>query len=209
MMSKSLLILGPLVGLLMTSAGCAEHAGYSAGAVGSPHPHRATGRHGTARAAHLALLGLAAAADIAEAIGDSDGDDDNPQREWMTEDGSPPDNEGDVQRLLGPLETFHTVPASADPHPPDKTRPFDLAGVYGEVARVDLETCKASGLATGYGRVVLYFENAGVPASVSIEMPAGSAPEARACVEDAFRKVHVVPFDGAPVNVRRVFYVKA
>jgi hypothetical protein len=209
MISKSLLILGPLLGLLMTSAGCAPHAGYSAGAVRSAHSSRASGWHGTARPGHVALLGLAAAADIAEIIGDSDEDDGNPEREWTTEDGSPPDNEGDAYRLLGAPETFHTVPASADPHPPDKTRPFDLGGVYGEVGRVDLETCKANGLATGYGRVVLYFENAGVPTGVSIELPAGSAPEARACVEDAFRKVRVVPFDGAPVNVRRVFYVRA
>jgi hypothetical protein len=44
---------------------------------------------------------------------------------------------------------------------------------------------------------------------VSIEMPAGSTPASRACVEEAFRAVRVAPFDGAPVNVQRAFFVKA
>jgi hypothetical protein len=203
-MRQSLLFLAPLVGLLVTGAGCARE-GYCDARFDGPR----AGWHRGDRAVDGVLGAVVLATDIAQAVGNSGWDPDNPQHEWTTEDGSPSDDDGDAQRLLGQPVTFHTVPASADPPPPDKTRAFDLGGAYGEMARVDVDACKADGLATGYGRVVLGFDEDGAPAGVSIEMPAGSSPEARACVDEAFRKVRVAPFDGAAVNVRRVFYVKS
>lgn len=86
---------------------------------------------------------------------------------------------------------------------------FDLGSAYSAVAQVDVGACKADGLAAGYGRVVLGFESDGAPTGVALELPAGSAPASRACVEQAFRRVRVAPFDGTAVSVRRSFYVKA
>jgi hypothetical protein len=194
--------LAPLVGLLVTNSGCTRE-GFCTAPVGAPARWH---RGGHAADGVFGAIVLADA--IAQAVGNPHGDPDNPQREWTTDDGSPSDDDGDAQRLLGEPETFHTVPASAAPPPRDERRAFDLGGAYGQVARVDVDACKADGLATGYGRVVLGFDDDGAPAGVSIEMPAGSAPEAHECVEDAFRKVRVAPFDGPTANVRRVFYVK-
>jgi hypothetical protein len=86
---------------------------------------------------------------------------------------------------------------------------FDLSAAYGAVDHVDVDACKADGLAAGYGRVVLGFVSDGAATGVALALPAGSSPDARACVEAAFRRVRVAPFDGAAVNVRRPFFVKA
>ena len=127
------------------------------------------------------------------------------EREWTTEDDGPDDDDAASEAALA------HVPLDVPPPPAPVVVParFDLGGAYGALTRVDLGPCKAQGLAPGYGRVVLGFEPDGAPAGVAVEMPPGSSPIARACVERAFRAVRVAPFDGAPVNVRRPFFVKA
>jgi hypothetical protein len=89
----------------------------------------------------------------------------------------------------------------------ERRAPFALAATYGALGHVDLEPCKVQGLAAGYGHVVLAFANDGTPASVGVDLPAGSAPRAHACVEEAFRAVRVAEFDGRPVKMRRAFFV--
>jgi hypothetical protein len=117
-----------------------------------------------------------------------------------------PDEDDDVDRQ----EALAHVPLLVPPPPAPVVVPtrFDLGGAYGVLAGVELDPCKAQGLAAGYGRVTVPFEPDGTPGRVAVEMPAGSAPAAHACIEEAFRAVRVAPFDGAPVNVRRAFFVK-
>ena len=133
--------------------------------------------------------------------------DSGPQREWVTEhDVVVPDDADDVDTQ----EALAHVPLIVPPPPAPVVVPtrFDLGGAYGVLAGVDLDVCKAQGLQAGYGRVTVPFEPDGTAGRVAIEMPAGSAPAAHACVEEAFRAVRVAPFDGVPVNVRRAFFVK-
>jgi hypothetical protein len=133
----------------------------------------------------------------------------NNQREWLTEDGSHPAPEEPEL----PPETqaaLASVPLAVPPHPGRVSEPvrFDLAGAYQELAAVDLEGCKAEGLAPGYGRVVVSFRPDGVPATVVFAPPPDSEMRAYKCVEKAFRAVRVAPFDGSPVMLRRPFFVK-
>jgi hypothetical protein len=106
-----------------------------------------------------------------------------------------------------PHPTPAHLPASAADHRVEHRVAFDLGGAYGALASVDLGACKAAGLGTGYGKVALAFAPDGRAAGVALQLPAGSAPAARACVEQAYRAVTVTPFDGSPVNVRRAFFV--
>jgi hypothetical protein len=130
----------------------------------------------------------------------------SPEREWTTENGDPLDDDGSTEEALAHVPL--AVPPPGDPPAPLPTK-FDMGGAYGALSHVDLAACKEQGLRAGYGRVLLGFEPDGRPVGVSIEMPAGSTPEARSCVEQAFRTVRVAPFEGAPVNVRRAFFVGA
>jgi hypothetical protein len=200
-MRQSLFFLAPLVGLLVTTSGCTRE-GFGPEPIGASSHHADVGRHSGARAVGGLLDALALGYEIAEAARNSDaeGATVSPDDGYPPDDGSPPEDPGYAA-------TFHTVPPAADPA--HEARAFDLGSAYGEIARVDVGTCKADGLATGYGRVILGFDDSGAPTSVGVEIPAGSTPAARSCLENAFRKVHVAPFDGAAVNVRRAFYVKA
>jgi hypothetical protein len=97
-------------------------------------------------------------------------------------------------------------PASASAPAP---KPFDLGGAYGAIAQVDLASCKAEGLAPGYGHVVLGFLPDGSVGGVAVQLPPSSSPWAHACVESALRGVRVSPFAGdQPATVRRELYVK-
>jgi hypothetical protein len=131
----------------------------------------------------------------------------NPQTEWTTTDGSPADDDDDGAADVPVAVPPHEPASEADRRVEERT-PFALAAAYGALAHVELEPCRAQGLAAGYGRVALAFANDGAPAAVGVRLPAGSAPGAQACVEQAFRAVRVAAFDGAPVNVRRPFFVK-
>jgi hypothetical protein len=124
---------------------------------------------------------------------------DNPEREWLTSDGSPP---GDPDLSVTPAPPV----ALASVARPGERR-FDLGGAYAALSRVDLTDCREDGLARGYGRALVAFADDGSAIGVGLELPVGSAPDARACVEDAFRRASVAPFDGDTVNVRRAFYV--
>jgi hypothetical protein len=132
----------------------------------------------------------------------------NPQREWTTDDDPPVDDgERSTAGLVRPIPPH--VPASAADRRVDRPHVgFDLGGAYGAIEQADLEPCNAQGLAAGYGRVIVAFEPDGAVVGVAIALPPGSAPTAQACVEQAFRAVRVAPFEGAPVNVRRAFFVK-
>jgi hypothetical protein len=201
-MRQSLFFLLPLVGLLVTSSGCTQE-GFCSEPVGA-HAYAGPPRafRGSAHVAAGLLDAVLLGAEIADAVGPTTS---GPEREWTTDDGEPSDNDGDAQRLLGP-QTFHTVPPAP---PPRESRAFDLGGAYGQIAQVDVGECKADGLAPGYGRVLLGFGTDGAPVDVGVEIPAGSTQASRACLENAFRKIRVAPFDGATANVRRAFYVKA
>jgi hypothetical protein len=196
-MRQSLFFLAPLVGLLVTTSGCAT-GGFGAG------PHTAGGWHehhggGGRYAADVDFSGLD---DLAEIIQNM-----NPEAEVTADTGG--DAPADFAANDPDPTTFHTVPAWLSQPPPENTRPFDRGDAYGAMANVDLDACKADGLVTGYGRVVLGFRGNGAPASVSVEMPQGSTTGARSCVESAFGKVRVAPFDGDAVTVQRSFFVKA
>jgi hypothetical protein len=108
-----------------------------------------------------------------------------------------------------PRPTPAHLPASDADHRVEHRVAFDLGGAYGALANVDLGACKAAGLGTGYGKVTLAFAPDGRAAAVGVDLPAGSSPAARACVEQAYRAVTVSPFDGSPVNVSRAFFAKA
>jgi hypothetical protein len=152
-----------------------------------------------------AVAGAVFAYELAEGMQSTD----NPEQEWTTAD-VPSDEEeaeGSSSGMVRPVPPH--MPASAADQRVERQRVgFDLGGAYGVLAHVNLDPCKAQGLTPGYGRVIVAFEPAGAPVGVGVALPAGSAPSAHACVEQAFRAVHVAPFEGAPVNVRRAFYVK-
>jgi hypothetical protein len=166
--------------------------------------HEARAPEHEARAAeHVAraTAGLiVAAGEVAEASG-------NPEAESTEADDSGPPDIVVVQ--VGPHPVPLHMPASAADHRVERHVAFDLGGAYGALAKVDLDACKAQGLTGGYGRVVLAFAPDGSAAGTSIDLPEGSSPAARTCVEQAFGAVHVSAFDGAPMNVRRAFFVKA
>jgi hypothetical protein len=177
-MRSSLLLLPSTIALLFAGSGCA---------------HPGLGRNLVANTA-LVAYGIATM-------------DSGPRRGWVTEhDDLAPDEDDDVDRQ----EALAHVPLLVPPPPAPVVVPtrFDLGGAYGALAGVELDPCKAQGLAAGYGRVTVPFEPDGTPGRVAVEMPAGSAPAAHACIEEAFRAVRVAPFDGKPVNVRRAFFVK-
>jgi hypothetical protein len=150
------------------------------------------------------LTGVALVADAIPQGEDSPENDSNPEREWTTTDGSPAvdDDGADGPRPVPP----HEAASEADRRVERRT-PFALAATYGALGHVDLEPCKAQGLAAGYGHVVLAFANDGTPAGVGVDLPARSAPRAHACVEKAFGALRVAAFDGSPVKVRRAFFV--
>jgi hypothetical protein len=210
-MRQSFFFLAPAVAFLVTSSGgmpaayaAGSHAGVGASAS---HGHESS----AARSAIAAGRGFAALADgiaaIAEAGSDDTDGDDGPEGAWSADEG------GDAPHYANDHSdptTFHTVPASLSKPPPEPKHPFDPQKAYSAVDGVDLGMCKATGLVAGYGRVVLGFATNGGPASVSVEMPAGSPASAKSCVEDAFRKVQVAPFDGDSIaTARRAFFVKA
>jgi hypothetical protein len=168
-----------MVALLVVDSGCAEPLHTTAGRV----------------LVGAAILGYGIAANVH-----------NPESEWTTTDGSPADEDDDVDEGLRPVPP-HEAASEADRRVERRT-PFALAAAYGALARVDLAPCTAQGLATGYGRIVLAFTNDGAPAGMRVDLPSGSSLQAGACVEQAFRAVRVSAFDGAPVNVRRAFFVK-
>jgi hypothetical protein len=157
---------------------------------------------GCVRGGRGALAATAFAVDVVDvaAIGAA-----NPEKEWTTADERPVDPPG-APNALAPIPPH--LPASAADQRVDKQTAFDLGGAYGALAKVDLAPCKALGIAPGYGRVVLAFDPDGTPAGVGVDLPAGSTPAAQTCVEQAFGAVRVAPFDGAPMNVRRAFFVK-
>jgi hypothetical protein len=94
------------------------------------------------------------------------------------------------------------------PPPPPGPRAFDLSAAESSVAAVDVDACKAEGLAPGYGHATVAFAPDGTVRAVALDLPASTSPAARACVETAFRRPHVAAFSGDQVmNVRRSFYV--
>jgi len=135
---------------------------------------------------------------------------DNPEQEWTTAD-EPSGEDEDEPSTAGMVRPIppHMPASAADQRVEKQLVGFDLGGAYGAIAHVDLDPCKAVGLAPGYGRVIVAFEAGGAPVGVGVALPAGSAPAAHACVEQAFRDIRVTPFEGAPVNVRRGYFVKA
>ena len=157
---------------------------------------------GCVRSGHVARGATDFAVDVVDlaAIGAA-----NPEKEWTTADERPVDPPA-APNALAPIPPH--LPASAADQRVDKQTEFDLGGAYGALAKVDLAPCKALGIAPGYGRVVLAFDPDGTPAGVGVDLPAGSTPAAQTCVEQAFGAVRVAPFDGAPMNVRRAFFVK-
>jgi hypothetical protein len=179
-MRASLLVFTAAAGLTLATAGCARPG----------------------LGANLILNSAIVAYDLSTVTGT--------QREWRTEDGSPPVLEEEVDPAA--QAALAHVPLAVPPAQPMpavvQPTHFDLGSAYGALGHVDLEACKTEGLAPGYGRVLLAFEPDGTPAHVAVQMPAGSAPSATRCVVEAFRGVRVAPFDGAPVNVRRQFYVE-
>ena len=181
-MRPSLLLLA--LGILVTSSGCVGH-GVRRDAVPG-----------------LAFVAFELAAHV-ERLDNPD----NPQREWTTTDGSEDDDDESAPAAAGPVPPH--MPASAADRRVEHRARFDLGGVYGALAHVELAPCKAMGLTPGYGRVTLAFEHDGAPVGVGVDLPAGSAPAAETCVQRAFGAVRVAPFDGAPVSVRRAFFVAA
>jgi len=177
-MRTTLLLLACSFGVVLTGTGCTRHG----------------------------VMALNAAVDVANLATDIAATSSNPQTEWTTADDTPSDDEGDTIPVVRPVPPH--VPASAADTRIDRSQPFNLAAAYGALAHVDLGVCKDHGLSPGYGRVVLGFANDGSPVGVGVDLPAGSRPEARACVEHVFQMVRVAPFDGAPANVRRAFFVE-
>jgi hypothetical protein len=152
-----------------------------------------------------AIAGAVVAYEVAEGLESTD----NPEREWTTADESSEEDDAEVSTagMARPVPP-HMPASAADRRVEPQHMGFDLGRAYGSLAKVDLDACRAQGLISGYGRVTVAFEPAGTPVGVNLELPTGSAPAARACVEQAFRSVRVAPFEGAPVNVRRAFFVK-
>lgn len=186
-MRKSLLFLAGCVAVAVTSSGCTRD-----------------GMRGV-NAASSAADAIGTTADLVTTLADLDTN--NPQHEWTTDDGSPPSDTPASTWELRPIPPH--LPASAADTRVDKDRPFDLGAAYGALAHVDLDACKDHGLSAGYGRVTLGFANDGTPAGVGVDLPDGSKPEARACVEQAFQAVRVAPFEGAGASVRRAFFVNS
>jgi hypothetical protein len=174
--------LASVVALFIVDAGCAERLHTPAGRV----------------LVGAAILSYGIAANVH-----------NPELEWTTTDGSAADDDDDNDDIdPGPRPVPPHEAASEADRRVEQRAPFALAAAYGALARVDLAPCAGQGLTTGYGRVVLAFTSDGAPAGVRVDLPSGSSLQAGACVEQAFRAVRVSAFDGAPVNVRRAFFVK-
>ena len=183
-MRSSLPLLAPAFALLAATTGCVHSA------------HEA---HAVTSFAFATTELVESAEDLAQA-------NQNPEQEWTEADDTAPEEPGSVNTAPRPIPPH--LPASAADHRVDTAARFDLGGAYGALAGIDLSSCKAQGLAPGYGRVVLAFAPDGAAAGVGVDLPAGSSPAARACVEQAFGAARVSPFDGAPTNVRRTFFVK-
>lgn len=129
---------------------------------------------------------------------------------------SPPGDHDDVLDTPDPVVVEY-VPVAPEapqryappaPPPPPGPRAFDLGGAEASLAAVDVDACKAEGLAPGYAHATVAFAPDGTVSAVALDLPAGTSPAARACVETAFRTPHVAPFSGDQVmNVRRGFYL--
>jgi hypothetical protein len=176
--------------LLATASGCAETT-YHHGHVYSRVHDR------TARAIMAATDAVLTVAELADFVQNA--------QAVAREDDTPPEPPRAVRFApIGPYE-----PPAAAEKPAEPRTPFDLGGAYGALSHVDLDACKAQGLPAGYGRVEVAFVADGSSRDLRLALPDGSPEPARACVETAFRQVHVAPFDGAQVTVRRSFYVGA
>jgi hypothetical protein len=165
-----------------------------------------TGCVHSAHEAHAVTNFAFATTELVESVQDLAANSQNPEQEWTEADDTAPVELETANTAPRPIPPH--LPASAADHRVDTPVRFDLGGAYGAVAKVDLSSCKALGLTPGYGRVVLAFDPDGAAAGVGVDLPAGSSPAARACVEQAFGAARVSPFDGAPMNVRRTFFVK-
>jgi hypothetical protein len=129
---------------------------------------------------------------------------------------TPPGDHEDILDAPDPVvvEYVPVVPeppqryAPPAPPPPPGPRAFDLGGAQSTLAAVDVAACKSEGLTPGYAHATVAFAPDGTVHAVALDLPEGSSPDARTCIESAFRTAHVAPFSGDQVmNVRRSFYV--
>jgi hypothetical protein len=190
-MRQNLLFSSASLLFLVVSSGCTTVA-YN-GRFETAHHHRQSTAYAVEAAADTvgAIVDLAAAVSALPEPGAAEVDDNHPQ--WAY--------------ALMPIPP-HEPAAAADSRVEAAPKRFDLSGAYSAVDGVDLSACKADGLAAGYGRVAIGFAATGSPAGLTVDLPDGSTPAARACVEGAFRQVSVAAFDGADVKVTRSFFVK-
>lgn len=127
-----------------------------------------------------------------------------------------PGGHEDILDLPDPVQVEY-VPVAPEPPqryappaspPPAGPRAFDLRAAESSLAAVDVETCRADGLAAGYGHATVAFAPDGTVHAVAVDLPASTSLGARACIEAAFRAPRVSPFSGDQLmNVRRTFYV--
>jgi len=84
---------------------------------------------------------------------------------------------------------------------------FHLGAGYGTLGRIDLDECRASGLAPGRLRVQAIFHGSGHVVRAFVQSPSPPPHEALACIGERLQAALVPRFDGPEVTLSKTFFV--
>lgn len=82
---------------------------------------------------------------------------------------------------------------------------LDKKAVNEALSAVDLKACKVKGGPTGEGHVLLTITPKGLITDVVVDKAPFAGSKSSKCIEKAYRKIKVSPFEGSPVVLGKKF----
>jgi len=82
---------------------------------------------------------------------------------------------------------------------------LDRKAVADAFESVNLATCKKPKGPTGEGHVLVTFSNSGKAKSATVDSPPFASTKVGKCIEKAYAKLQVAPFQGDPVTLGKKF----
>jgi hypothetical protein len=101
------------------------------------------------------------------------------------------------------------APAPAAPAAAGGSGDFDRAAALSALsaAATAAQACKKPDGPTGSGRVAVTFANNGTATTANVEGPPFAGTPVGGCVAARFRSVHIPPFAGSVITVRKTFII--
>jgi hypothetical protein len=117
----------------------------------------------------------------------------------------PPVAPPSAPRVLAPRPA--RVPPASASRAETSTGRFDAPAARAAVAAQDLRTCRARGVATGWGHANVTFAPGGNVERVDIDAPAGLSADAVACLGEKLGAAVAPPFAGAAFTVGTTWFI--